>query len=110
MVCVVLGGVERGTPGEAGPRLPGEETRAKVGEEKRSRTDPRTAILQGDPPLGPPPLCSRNLDKLQSRGLQTSLELSATASSSFGISSLGWPQLRLSPFPLEKTNFGSSIL
>ena len=39
-----------------------------MGEEKRSRTDPRTAILQGDPPLGPPPLCSRSLDKLQSQG------------------------------------------
>ena len=44
-----------------------EETRVKVGEEERSRTNPRTAILQGDPPLGPPPLCSKSLDKLQSQ-------------------------------------------
>lgn len=38
-----------------------------MGEEERSRTDPRTAILQGDPPLGPPPLCSKSHDKLQSQ-------------------------------------------
>ena len=76
-----------------------------MGEEKRSRTDPRTAILQGDPPLGPPPLCSRSLDKLQSQGAPDELGVIITRQFFFRHLKLGMASVATQSISVGKDQF-----